>query len=80
VPAIGYEDVCGLDVPMNDAGSMGRLQRIGDLNGERHQCVQWEAVLNPMLQCRPFEMLHRDKGQVAVGSNLVNGADVGVIQ
>jgi hypothetical protein len=32
--SIRHEDVCGLDVPMDDALRMGRIQRIGDLDAQ----------------------------------------------
>src|SRR3954451_13467087 len=81
VPAGGDEDVCGFYVPMDDARSMGRLHRIGNLNRERYQCIygQW-TVLNLMFERCAFEVLHCDEGQVGIRSNLVNGADIWMVE
>ena len=33
--ALGHEDICGLDVPVNDARSVGGIKRVGDVNTQR---------------------------------------------
>ncbi len=40
VTAIGHENVCGLDVAMDDAFGMGSVKRVGDLDAQRKQGVQ----------------------------------------
>ena len=39
LPAIGNEDVCRLDVAMDDSLLMRRVQAVGDLNGQIQQMI-----------------------------------------
>jgi hypothetical protein len=80
VPALGDEDVGGLNVTMDDASGVRGVQCICDFNGQRQQtlCVQWPSG-NAMLQRHAVQKLHRDKGLVSMLADLVNGADVRMI-
>jgi hypothetical protein len=56
-------------------------QGVGDLhrNVEGFVEFQWLAA-HPLRQRFPFDVLHDDEAQALVFSDLVDGADVGVIQ
>ncbi len=45
VPAVGYEDVRGLDVAMHNAFGVRGVERIGDINGKRHQQFEIEWAI-----------------------------------
>ena len=81
MPAIGYENVRGLDVAMHDALGMRGVERIGDLNAERKQSVEFHrAPCDHVLQRRAVEEFHHDEGAAILLADVVNGADVGMIE
>jgi len=57
------------------------IQCIGNLNAELQDLLdrQWLA-LNSVLERLPLQALHADKGPTFVLTNVVNRADVGVVQ
>ena len=81
VAALGDKDVCRLDVAVNDALRVCGIQSIGDVAGQRQQRFGVDgAALDAMLQGLAVEELHGDEG-LAVGlTDIVNGADIGVIE
>ncbi len=81
VTALGHEDIGGLDIAMDDSLTMGRVQRIGDLNGER----QYGFELNrpsrdEMLERDAVEEFHGDKRLAVLLANVVDRANVGMVQ
>ena len=40
--ALGYEDVGGLDVAVDDAFGVRRIQRVGDIDGDGQQLLRFE--------------------------------------
>ena len=81
VAAAGDEQIRRLDVAVDDPGSVRRLERVGDLDRERQQLIDLErAPADPMLQRRPVEELHDEERAAVLLADIVNGADVGVIQ
>ncbi len=84
--ALGDEDICRLDVAVNNAFDVGGVERIGDLDGQLQQRVGLErARADGVLESEAVEKFHGDEGlrlvflgQVLV--NFVNGADVGMVQ
>ena len=77
----GDEKIRRLDVAVDDPGGMRRLERVGDLDGERQQQIDLErAPGNAMLQRRPVEKLHHEERPAVLLADIVDGADVGVIQ
>ena len=81
MPALGDKDVRRLDVAVDDPFGVRRIERVGDFDRHRQRAFdfEWPAV-DEMLECSPVEILHRDEGLAFMLSDLVNGADVGMIQ
>ena len=47
---------------MDDAGCVGRGQRVGDLDGVGHRRLQWKRFsCNSLIQALALEELHRDE-------------------
>jgi hypothetical protein len=60
---------------------MSIVERIGNLDGEIEQSFRCERLSpNSVLQSLAFQKLHGDEGLSFVLPNLVNGADVGMIE
>ena len=79
--ALGDEDICGLDVAMNDAFGVGGIERVGDLDGQTERDVGLErAAGDAMFQRDPFEEFHGDEGLAILLADIVDGADVGVVE
>ena len=81
VAAISDEDVGGLDVAMNDAFRVGGVERVGDLDAEIEEQFQIEgAAVDAMLQGFAIEAFHCDVGVTVGFADIVNRADVGMIE
>ena len=81
VAALGDEDVGGLDVAMDDAFAVGGVERVGDLNGEIEQIVEFHgAAGDGVLQGLAVEKFHGDEGFAVGFADIVNRADVGMVQ
>ncbi len=81
VAALGNENVCGLNVAMNDSSHMRRIQRIGYLNckTEQHFTFNWLAA-DALFQRHAIQIFHGDETQIAVSADLVERANVGMVQ
>jgi hypothetical protein len=79
--ARGQEDVRGLDVAVHDAFLMGSIKCVGNLNADIEQRIQRErAPRHSLLERFTLEQFHYQEELPFVLLNVVNGADVGVIQ
>ena len=66
---------------MNDAVSVGSLQRVGYLDGDSKQRFQFDRFArNSVLQGKAVEEFHHQKWTALVLADLMDGADVGMIQ
>src|SRR5882672_7437266 len=66
---------------MNDALGMSGVERIGNLNANFQDVVQfYGSISDHVLQGCAVEKLHHDEGLAVLLVNLVNGADVGMVQ
>ena len=66
---------------MHDALGVRGLERVGDLDGQIQQPLRSERLaLDHVLQRGAFQQLHDDEGLAFVLADLVDGADVRVIQ
>src|ERR1700693_5322649 len=79
--SIRDEDVRGLDVPMDDALRMCRVESVGNLDAqiEHRFDLQWLAS-DPVPECLPLQQFHGDEGSPIGLVNLVDRADVRVVQ
>ena len=81
VAARGDEDVRGLDVAMDDALRVCRIERVGDFDAELDDPIELERVsLDEMFERPPFEQLHHEELLPLVLADVVDRADVRVIQ
>ena len=81
MPPLGDENVRGLDVAVNDTGFMRRFQCFRYLDGERQKAVQLERMsADRVFQGVALEELHREIVPAVVLADIVERADVGMIQ
>src|ERR1700722_4041678 len=66
---------------MNDSLGVRRVQRVGNLDAqiEQHLHFQWTPG-NAVLQRHAFQKFHGDKGMSVLLADLVNRADVRMVQ
>ena len=76
-----HQDVRRLDVAMDNAFSVRRVQGVGNLGCQIEQQLnlQW-LTQEAMLQRDAIEKLHRDEGAAFFFADVVNRADVGMVQ
>jgi len=79
--ALSHEYVCRFNVAVNDPFGVSGVERVGNLDSKRQDQVhlQW-AVRNAVLERYPVQKLHGDKGLGFVFADLVNCADIGMVQ
>ena len=76
-----HENVCWLDVAMHDPLRVGRVQRIGDFRRQlKHLFERQRLSAEQMLQRLSFQQFHGDEVLAVRFVDLVNGADVRVIE
>jgi hypothetical protein len=81
LPAVRDEDVRGLDVPVDDPLAVGGLQRIRHLRSQLQQPLHLQRLAaDPVLQGLAFHQLHHEEGVPLVLSDLVDHADVGMVE
>ena len=81
VAPVSHENVRRLDVAVHDALSMGGFEGIGHFNAKPQQFFELHRSLtNHVLQRLPCKAFHDDEEPVLVLANLVDGANVGMIQ
>ena len=79
--AQGDKDVCRFDIAMHDALGVRRIQRFGYINRNREQLFHLDGPIpDEMFQRLAFQVLHDNEGLVAFFADVINGADVGMVQ
>ncbi len=77
----GHENVRGLDVAVNDTFLVGGIKSVRDLNTDFEECIHRERTSgNTVPERFTFEQLHHEEKLAFVFPDIVNRADVGVIQ
>ena len=78
---MGDEDVRGFDVAVHDPLGVGDFQGIGDLDGQLQQFLNFHGlIINVMFQGHALEQFHADEGTPFMLPDIVNRANVGMIQ
>ena len=78
---LGHEQVGGLEVPVNDALGMRGFQPIDDLRRKlQDQGRLQRATSDPLLQRGALQQLHGDEVATLVLVDIVDRADVGMIE
>ena len=81
VSALGHKQVCGLDVAVDYAFCVCRVQRVGNLDGKgQNQLGFHRSPSDAVFQRQPVQKLHGDEGLSVLLADVVDRADVGVIQ
>ena len=66
---------------MHDAFGVGSIERVGDLNAKiEHEVGGQRLSVDPVLERLAFEIFHGQKGLALLFADIVDGADVGVVQ
>jgi len=78
---VSDEDVCRLDVPMDDALGVRRIESVGDIDADLQYSLQLQrATGDQVLQCSAIQKLHDDEGLAFVLPDLVDCAYIGMVQ
>src|ERR1700732_1932463 len=79
--ALSDKDVSRLDVAMDDSFGMRRIQCVRNLDSQlQHLLKRQRLAGDAFLQRLPVETLHRNKRLTAVFPDLVDGANVRMVQ
>ena len=81
VAALGDEDVGGLDIAVNDAGVVSGVEGVGAVDADFEEAFEFERVRgDDVLERGAVEKFHGDEGAAVVFADVVDGADVGMVQ
>ena len=76
--ALGYEDIGGLDVAVNNALAMSSVKRVGNFNGESQQSFVVESRSTAeMLERGSIEVFHGDESLAVLLSDVIDCAGFG---
>src|SRR5271155_3151078 len=81
LPSFHQKDIRGLDVAVHDALGVRRIEPVGDLNADLQEVRYFNGFpSNPVLESPTLEQFHGDKWPAFKFSNIVNRADVGMVE
>jgi len=81
VATLGDEDVGRLDVTVDDPLGVGGVERVGDLDPQSEENVQLQrSGPDAVLQRLAVHVLHREERLPLVRANLINSADVRMVE
>ncbi len=81
MPALGDENVGGLDVAMDDSFHMRRIESVRNLNPQlQHLLKRQRLAGNAVLQRLTVQELHHDVCLTVFFADVINRADVRVIE
>ena len=79
--ARGNEDVCGLQIAVDDAFAVRNVERVGDLRPNVEDLVERQRVTVDLpVQAFAFQQLHGDEVLSVALLDRVDGADIRMIQ
>ena len=79
--AVDQKNVGGLDVAVDDAFGVRRIKAAGNLNADLQQFCQLDAALgDAVLESLALQQLHGDEGTAFEFADVVNRADVRMVQ
>src|SRR5271157_3220199 len=79
--ALGDEYVGRLDITMDDALVMSSIKGVANLDPQSEERVHRQGATSyAMLECHPIQVFHGDEGLVLMPPNLVDGANVRMVQ
>jgi len=79
--ALGHKYISGFDVAMDDALNVCGIERIRDLDTEIQELLQRERLaVNVMAQGIAVDELHGDERLAVLLANVINSADVRVVE
>jgi len=75
------KDIAGFDVAMDDAFGVSGVEGVSDFNGQRQQSLHGHGTTGDLvLQRHALKELHGDEGVAVLLANVVDGANVGMIE
>ena len=78
---LSHEEVCWLDVPVDDPFGVGRVEPVRYLDGQVKNGFDFHRpTADAVFQRRTVQILHCNEGLIVLLSNFVDGADVRMIQ
>jgi hypothetical protein len=81
VPALGDKYVCRLDVAVNNSLRVRRVQCVRDFNSQVQHLLQRQRLAgNALLERLAVEKLHRNERLAVFLADIVNRADVWVVE
>ena len=81
VAALGHKNVRRLDVAMDYAFTVRRIERVSNLNTQRQDRFPLHGTAgNQVLERRPVKKFHDEKSASVFLANVVHGADVGMVE
>ncbi len=81
LPAFHEKDVCGLDVAVHDALRVRRVEAVGDLDADLQELRDLDGPDgDAVLEGLALEQFHGDERPVLELPDVVNGADVGMVE
>src|SRR4029077_9972872 len=81
VSALGHEEIRGLDIAMDDSFGVGGIEGVGDLDSQVEQRFEVDgARVDAVLEGFAVEKFHGDKSFAIVVADVVDGADVWMVQ
>ncbi len=78
--ALRDKNIRGLDVAMDDAFGVRGVEGVGDLDSQLEQGFEFYGPRTDTMQSHTVEKFHRDEGLAVLIANVVDGADVGMVQ
>src|SRR4029077_18593888 len=81
VSALRDKNVRGLDITVDDAGSVSGVERVGDVDGDGEKNFRFERTpRNSVLQREAVQKLHGDEASPVVLTDFVDGANIWMVE